>query len=192
MTMRATGATPPIAAYARAAKRWMQHLPKKARRSPTRWPSALCARTAGGTSLYPRLPTCPAARIVIPCQSCSPDNRSGRCSVPSNASEQNTNPVTIRDLARKRVLITGASSGIGSAMAHAFAANGAAVAVHYNSDRAGADAVVAAICERGGKAVALRADLTEAAAPGRLVQEAASALDGLDILVNNAGGPVAL
>jgi 3-oxoacyl-[acyl-carrier protein] reductase len=69
--------------------------------------------------------------------------------VPSNAVSAVTPPVVIPDLAGKRVLITGASSGLGSAMARAFGANGACVAVHYNSDRAGAEAVVADILKRG-------------------------------------------
>jgi 3-oxoacyl-[acyl-carrier protein] reductase len=90
------------------------------------------------------------------------------------------------------VLITGASSGIGSAMARAFGANGACVAVHYKSDRAAAQAVVVDIITQGGKAAPLAADLTEAAAPDRLIRETVAALGGLDILINNAGGPVGL
>jgi 3-oxoacyl-[acyl-carrier protein] reductase len=112
--------------------------------------------------------------------------------VQSNACEVAERRVVVPDLFGKRVLITGASSGIGSAMARAFGANQAAVAVHYNSDRTGAGAVVAAVLEQGGKAVSLAADLTEAAAADRLVLEAALALGGLDIVINNAGGPVGL
>ena len=112
--------------------------------------------------------------------------------MPPSAAESMTSPVTIPDLAGKRVLVTGASSGIGSAMALAFAGNGAAVAVHYHSDRAGAQAVVDAIRARGGKVVALGADLAQPMAADGLVQAAVEALGGLDILINNAGGPVAL
>lgn len=112
--------------------------------------------------------------------------------MPPSAAEPTAGPVIIPDLTGKRVLVTGASSGIGSAMALAFAASGAAVAVHYHSDKAGAQAMVDAILARDGKAVALGADLTQDAAAGLLVQAAVDALGGLDILVNNAGGPVAL
>ncbi len=96
------------------------------------------------------------------------------------------------DLAGRRVLVTGASSGIGRALATAFAANGAAVVVHYNNDRAGAEALVAEIRQADGKAIAIHADLTGEASGGALVAHSASELGGLDILVNNAGGPVAL
>lgn len=110
----------------------------------------------------------------------------------SNASSPIRSTAVIPDLAGKRVLITGASSGIGAAMAQAFGANGACVAIHYNSDRAGAETVAADVLRRGGQAVVLAADLTEVAAPDRLVGEAVDALGGLDLVVNNAGGPVGL
>jgi len=84
-------------------------------------------------------------------------------------------------------LVTGASGGLGRAMALALAAEGAAVAVHYRSNRAAAEAVVGEIIGRGGRAVALQGDLNDAAVPGRLVQETVARLGGLHILVNNAG-----
>ena len=94
------------------------------------------------------------------------------------------------DLAGKRVLVTGASTGIGAAAAKAFAANGCRVAVHYNASREQAEAVAAAIRAAGGEAHLVNGDLRTSDAARRVVDEAAAKLGGLDILVNNAGGLV--
>ena len=96
----------------------------------------------------------------------------------------------IDDLAGKAVLVTGASTGIGAAVAQGFAAQGARVAVHCNSSRGAAEAVVARITAAGGHAILLQADVRDVAACTRLVGEAHAALGGLDVLVNNAGGVV--
>jgi 3-oxoacyl-[acyl-carrier protein] reductase len=87
----------------------------------------------------------------------------------------------------KRTVIFGASSGIGAAVARRFAARGAHVLVHFNSNRAGAEAVVAEIRDAGGKAGALGGDVSDGEVAARLVHEAAEALGGLDIVINNAG-----
>ena len=84
-------------------------------------------------------------------------------------------------------LITGASTGIGAATAREFAEEGLRVAVHYNSNRAAAEGVVAHIRERGGCAWLFQADLTVAGQARRLVADVHSALGQIDILVNNAG-----
>jgi len=97
----------------------------------------------------------------------------------------------IEDLSGKRVLITGASTGIGAAAAVAFAAQGCAVAIHYREHEAEARAVVTRAEAHGGKVVLLRADLTERGAAQRLVTEAAQVLGGIDILLNNAGSLIA-
>lgn len=97
---------------------------------------------------------------------------------------------TSRDLRGRRVLVTGASSGIGAATARLLAARGAAVAVHYRSRQAEAVALSEAIVKAGGRAVALSADLLDPEARRRLVPAAVEALGGLDALVNNAGGPI--
>ncbi|HLP02728.1 MAG TPA: glucose 1-dehydrogenase [Opitutaceae bacterium] len=98
-------------------------------------------------------------------------------------------------LAGKTALVTGASKGIGAAIAKHLAAAGAQVVVNYSSSKAGADQVVAAITAAGGKAVALRADVSNPAEAERLVAETQAAFGRLDILVNNAGvyefGPLA-
>jgi 3-oxoacyl-[acyl-carrier protein] reductase len=87
----------------------------------------------------------------------------------------------------KVAVVTGASKGIGAAIAKALAAAGAAVAVNYASSKTGADSVVAEITAAGGKAVAIQADTSKPADIKRLFAEAKSALGAADILVNNAG-----
>ncbi len=87
----------------------------------------------------------------------------------------------------RRALVTGGAAGIGAAIAEAFAASGADVAVTVHER--GADAPLAAIRRHGRKAEALAADLSQMTedAAGRLVAEAEARLGALDILVNNAG-----
>ena len=91
------------------------------------------------------------------------------------------------DLAGRVVLITGASTGIGAAVAQGFAACGARVAVHYHRSAAQAEAVVAAIKAAGGEAWSEPANLAVPAQAGTLVDRVAERAGGLDVLVNNAG-----
>ncbi len=93
----------------------------------------------------------------------------------------------IEDLKDKAVLVTGASLGIGAAVAKGFARNGAKVAVHYNSSAAEAKAVAADIEREGGTVVIVQGDLDHPAEGKRVVEEAVAALGRLDVLVNNAG-----
>ncbi len=91
------------------------------------------------------------------------------------------------ELAGKRALVTGASRGIGAAIALALADKGADVAITYERSADRAAEVVRAIEGKGRKALAIQADSADPAAVKRSVDEAAQALGGLDILVNNAG-----
>ncbi len=94
----------------------------------------------------------------------------------------------IEDLNNKVVLITGSSTGIGAAVAKAFGANGAKVAVHYNSSKAEAEKVASDIERSGGKAITLQGDVTDSDVCARLVDDTVSRLGRIDVLVNNAGG----
>src|SRR6266446_4735860 len=84
-------------------------------------------------------------------------------------------------------VVTGASKGIGAGIAKALAAEGAGVVVNYASSKEGADRVVAEIAGKGGKAVAVQADLAKPADVTRLFTETKKTFGRLDILVNNAG-----
>jgi len=94
---------------------------------------------------------------------------------------------TSKRLAGKVAVVTGASKGIGAAIARQLAAEGAAVVVNYASSRSGADKVVGEIAANGGKAVAVQADVAKKADIERLFAETKKAFGQLDILVNNAG-----
>src|SRR5437764_774088 len=92
-----------------------------------------------------------------------------------------------KKLEGKVAVVTGASKGIGAAIALRLAAEGAAVVVNYSSSKEGADRVVGEITGNGGKAVAVQANLAKEADIRRLFAEAKKAFGKLDVLVNNAG-----
>ena len=97
-------------------------------------------------------------------------------------------------LTGKVAVVTGASKGIGAAIAKTLAAHGAAVVVNYASSKAGADQVVEAITNTGGKAVAAHGNVSKSDDAKSIIDTAIAAFGSLDILVNNAGvyefGPV--
>ena len=90
-------------------------------------------------------------------------------------------------LAGKVAVVTGASKGIGAAIAKGLGAAGAAVVVNYSSSKEGADRVVAEITGKGGKAVAIQGNVSKAADVQRLFAETKKTFGALDVLVNNAG-----
>jgi 3-oxoacyl-[acyl-carrier protein] reductase len=91
------------------------------------------------------------------------------------------------ELTGKVAIITGASKGIGAAIAKRFAAAGAGVVVNYSSSGADADRIVTEIAGKGGKAVAVQGDVSKAADVRRLFAETKAKFGRVDILVNNAG-----
>lgn len=92
-----------------------------------------------------------------------------------------------RKLDGKVAIVTGASKGIGAEIAIRLADEGAAVVVNYATARAGAERVVGAIVQKGGRAVAVQADLSLPDQVRRLFDEATRSFNRLDILINNAG-----
>lgn len=87
----------------------------------------------------------------------------------------------------KVALVTGASKGIGAAVARELAARGAAVAVNYSGDKAGAEKVVADIKGAGGKAIAIQANLGDPSSIAPLVEKTAKEFGPINVLINNAG-----
>ncbi|QNA87290.1 SDR family oxidoreductase [Massilia sp. Dwa41.01b] len=87
----------------------------------------------------------------------------------------------------KAAIVTGASRGIGRAIALRLAHDGFAVAVNYASRREDAEEVVDMIAARGGRAVAIQADVASSADAARLFDEAQAAFGEIDVVINNAG-----
>lgn len=99
-----------------------------------------------------------------------------------------TNPLAPHSLDGKRVLVTGSSRGIGADTAAYFAGAGARVAINYRNKEARALKLVSQLEEAGGSAIAIGADLTDAASVAALVDTVTAQFGGLDILVLNASG----
>jgi 3-oxoacyl-[acyl-carrier protein] reductase len=93
----------------------------------------------------------------------------------------------MKKLAGKVAVVTGASKGIGAAIAKGLGAEGASVVVNYSTSKEGADRVVAEIVKHDGKAIAVQGDVSKAADVQRIFREAKKAFGKLDVLVNNAG-----
>ncbi|MDT8421340.1 MAG: SDR family NAD(P)-dependent oxidoreductase [Desulfuromonadales bacterium] len=93
----------------------------------------------------------------------------------------------MNDINGRAVLITGASTGIGAAVAERFAALGARVALHYNQSRQAAEVLQDRILSAGGNVNLIQGDLADPNTCDRVVHGAAEKLDGIDILINNAG-----
>lgn len=93
----------------------------------------------------------------------------------------------MNDFGGKRVLVTGAGSGLGGGIALRFAEAGADVGVHYRVSKTGAEALVARVGELKRTAVAIQADVSRAEDVAVLVEQTVKQLGGLDVLVNNAG-----
>ncbi|HSE03567.1 MAG TPA: SDR family NAD(P)-dependent oxidoreductase, partial [Methylomirabilota bacterium] len=91
------------------------------------------------------------------------------------------------ELTGKVAIVTGASKGIGAAIAKGLGAAGAAVVVNYASSREGADRVVAEITRQGGRAVAVQGDVAKAVDVRRLFAETQRVFGAIDVLVINAG-----
>ena len=87
----------------------------------------------------------------------------------------------------RSAIITGSSGGIGAAVAERLARDGMSVVVNYSNDQERADTLVAKIVAAGGQAIAVRADVSDAAAVRALFDAAETAFGGVDVLVNNAG-----
>jgi 3-oxoacyl-[acyl-carrier protein] reductase len=92
-----------------------------------------------------------------------------------------------KKLAGKVAVVTGASKGIGAAIAKHLAAEGAAVVVNYSASKDGAERVVSDITDSGGRAIAVKANLAKKADIDQLFAETKKAFGQIDILVNNAG-----
>src|SRR5919108_5683264 len=95
--------------------------------------------------------------------------------------------IEMNKLTGKVAVVSGASKGIGAALAKGLAEAGAAVAVNYAADKAGAERTVSEITGKGGKAVAIQADVSKATDVKRLFAETQQAFGAIDVLVNNAG-----
>ncbi|WP_422372236.1 SDR family NAD(P)-dependent oxidoreductase [Hoeflea sp.] len=95
--------------------------------------------------------------------------------------------IPVDDISGLRVLITGASSGIGAAAARAFASCGAEVALHYRNGEEAVRSLAKEIGDKGGKAVCVGGDVAAEGGAESVVKQAVDALGGLDCLVNNAG-----
>jgi 3-oxoacyl-[acyl-carrier protein] reductase len=103
------------------------------------------------------------------------------------SNDQRTRRAKMSKLTGKVALVTGASKGIGAAIAKSLGANGASVVVNYASSKAGADKVVAEIVKGGGKAIAVGGDVSKAAEAQSIVDKTVKEFGRVDILVNNAG-----
>jgi 3-oxoacyl-[acyl-carrier protein] reductase len=96
-------------------------------------------------------------------------------------------PSFLEDLNGRRILVTGASTGIGAAAAIALARCGARIALHFNRNEKAAQSVAAEIGRLRGTAILLKGNLGLESEPRRVVEQAAQGLGGLDVLINNAG-----